>query len=252
MEGGFILIHRKLLDWEWYDDMKTTRLFMHLLLTANYKDYNWHGTIIKRGQVLISLRNLAFDSGLSLQAVRTAILKLKSTHELTHQTTHHFSIITIINYNTYQIQANKTTHQTTHQSTSQQHTINTPLYKEGKERKELKEDVSFSEDELFLCELLKEKILGNNPKAKIKNGAGWYKECRLLLTRDERTRAEVESVIRWSQDDKFWMGNILSMGKLRDKFDQLYVQMGRGKDMKHTEGVDIEKELQKKRMEDKK
>ena len=36
LEGGFILLHRSILRWEWYGDLNTARLFIHLLLTVNY------------------------------------------------------------------------------------------------------------------------------------------------------------------------------------------------------------------------
>jgi hypothetical protein len=34
--GGYIKLYRSLLKWEWYDDSNVFRVFMHLLLTANY------------------------------------------------------------------------------------------------------------------------------------------------------------------------------------------------------------------------
>lgn len=37
LEGGFILLHRSILRWEWYGDLNTARLFIHLLLTVNYE-----------------------------------------------------------------------------------------------------------------------------------------------------------------------------------------------------------------------
>ena len=43
LTGGFIKIHRSLLEWEWYQDTNTKTVFIHLLLTANYKDKNWKG-----------------------------------------------------------------------------------------------------------------------------------------------------------------------------------------------------------------
>lgn len=52
--GGYIKIWRSLLDWEWYDDANTLRVFLHLLLTANHEDGEWHGMIIRRGQVVTS------------------------------------------------------------------------------------------------------------------------------------------------------------------------------------------------------
>lgn len=37
LEGGFILLHRSILRWEWYGDLNTARLFIHLLLTVNLR-----------------------------------------------------------------------------------------------------------------------------------------------------------------------------------------------------------------------
>ena len=49
MDGGFIKIDRGILDWEWYSDINTTRLFIHLILKANWKDGRFQGQEIKRG-----------------------------------------------------------------------------------------------------------------------------------------------------------------------------------------------------------
>lgn len=52
-----------------------------------------------------------------------------------------------------------------------------------------------------------------------------YKKCinpiRLLLTNDNRTIEELQSVYKFLQTDSFWMGNIQTTEKLREKFDQL-------------------------------
>ena len=74
--------------------------------------------------------------------------------------------------------------------------------------------------------LLKDLILQNNPKAKITDSQlkNWYKEVRLMVERDNRTLEEIEFVITKSQNDPFWKENILSMGKLRKKFDQLWIK----------------------------
>ena len=38
---GFIALQRKVLEWEWYNDIPTKTLFIHILLKANFKDKNW-------------------------------------------------------------------------------------------------------------------------------------------------------------------------------------------------------------------
>jgi hypothetical protein len=42
-----------------------------------------------------------------------------------------------------------------------------------------------------------------------------------MLRLDGRTPEQVAKLIRWVQQDEFWMANILSMDTLREKFDQL-------------------------------
>jgi hypothetical protein len=42
-----------------------------------------------------------------------------------------------------------------------------------------------------------------------------------MLDRDGRTEDQIHRAIDWCQDDEFWRANILSMPKLREKYDQL-------------------------------
>lgn len=100
--NGFIVINRKILKWEWYQDTNTVRLFLHLLLIANWEDKRWQGIEIRRGQVVTSRRHLAKDTGLSEQQVRTSLNKLILTNEITKTTTNKFTLITINNYKKYQ------------------------------------------------------------------------------------------------------------------------------------------------------
>ena len=104
---GFIQIHRKILEWEWYDDINTFKLFMHLLLTCNFKEAKWRGRIIRSGQKVTSLSHLANETCLSVQQVRTAIEKLKSTWEVTHESTSDYTILTLNNWATYNTPSNK-------------------------------------------------------------------------------------------------------------------------------------------------
>jgi hypothetical protein len=80
--------------------------------------------------------------------------------------------------------------------------------------------------------LLKQRVLENNAGARIteKQIVKWAHEAELMLTRDHRTFEEVALLIEWSQRDSFWKTNILSMGKLREKFDQLALKRNAEKD----------------------
>lgn len=108
--SGWIKLHRGLLKWEWYDDIPTKVLFLHLLLSANHEDGCWHGNIVKRGQFITGRIALSKQTGLTQRQIRTALTKLKSTNEVAIKTTSQFSVITICNYEKFQEQpTNETT-----------------------------------------------------------------------------------------------------------------------------------------------
>lgn len=100
--NGYIKIHRKFLDWEWYKDEHTCRVFLHCLLMANWKDGRFMGHEIPRGSFVSSFPQMAEQTDLSVQNVRTAVKHLKLTGELTVKSYSKFSIFTVVNYCLYQ------------------------------------------------------------------------------------------------------------------------------------------------------
>ena len=93
---------RRFLDWEWYSDNNMVRLFLHLLLKANFEDKRWRGMEVKRGQLVTSLETLKSEIRLSTRTLRTCIERLEKTGEIDKQTTSQYSIITICKYDDYQ------------------------------------------------------------------------------------------------------------------------------------------------------
>jgi len=132
METGYIKLFRLLLEWEWYHDANTMRLFIHLLLKANFIDKKWQGIQIKRGQVLTSLDSLSKELHLSPQQIRTSISKLISTNEITNQSTSSNRLITVVSYDNYQ-QDNK---QDNKQATNEQQTSNKRATTTNNDKKE--------------------------------------------------------------------------------------------------------------------
>ena len=124
--AGFIKIHRKLLEWGWYDDSAVKSVFLHLLLTANFKQTEYHGRVIERGQAVFGRESLASALGLSSQQVRTALSKLKSTGEILIESFNKFSVATIPNYEIYQGDDQPTNNQqiTSNQPTNNQQITN--------------------------------------------------------------------------------------------------------------------------------
>lgn len=103
MCNGWIKLHRKILDWEWYNDTNVVRLFVHFLLLANNTDKKWRGIDIYKGQLVTSVAALSEQLGLSTKQIRISIDKLKRTNEIAIKTTNKFTLVTVCKYEDYQL-----------------------------------------------------------------------------------------------------------------------------------------------------
>ena len=127
---GYIKIHRKIMEWEWYKSPSTGYLFIFLILSANFAEQRFMGKKIKRGQFVTSLATIAQKTGLSVQQVRTGIKHLISTNEITNDSYRTYRIITVVNYDEYQM--------STKELTNEQQTANKPLTNEQQQYKNTK------------------------------------------------------------------------------------------------------------------
>lgn len=98
----YIKLSRKILDWEWYGDANTCRLFIHMLLKANWKDGRFQGVDVPRGSFVSSIAKLSAETSLSVREVRTALSHLEQTGEVTHKGQAKYSVFTVKNYSLYQ------------------------------------------------------------------------------------------------------------------------------------------------------
>ncbi len=120
---GYISLWRSITKWQWYTEVNTCKLFIHLLIRANRTRTEWRGIVVERGSLITSRQHLAVETGLSEQSVRTALNNLKKTHEITSKSTSRYSIITLKNYDFYQ-EPNQQRHS---EITSNQPATNQPL-----------------------------------------------------------------------------------------------------------------------------
>lgn len=102
LENGYIKIHRKLCNWRWFKDDNTFRVFMYILLQANYEPHDFENITVDRGQFVTSYPNLSFGTGLTIRQVRTAINHLISTGEVTASKYPKYTVYTVVNYDEYQ------------------------------------------------------------------------------------------------------------------------------------------------------
>ncbi len=105
MKDGYIKLYRKLTEWEWYDDIPTCRLFVHLLLSANFEETVWRGIRVGRGQYLTTQVALRRETGLSEMRIRRALRNLINSDSVRTSVSGKKTIVTLCNYESYQAQS---------------------------------------------------------------------------------------------------------------------------------------------------
>jgi hypothetical protein len=86
-------------------------------------------------------------------------------------------------------------------------------------------------DAYRLAAHLRDAILAHKPDARVPRDSQalqvWARSTDALLRIDKREMATALRVVDWATTDSFWQANILSPGKLREKFDALELQIKR-------------------------
>ena len=99
----YIKLSEKILNWEWFTDGNMLKVWIYLLVNAQqFEDGRYRGVELRTGQVITGRKEISRETGLSEQQVRTCLNKLKSTNEITIETTNQYSLITILKYDKYQ------------------------------------------------------------------------------------------------------------------------------------------------------
>ena len=134
--GGYIRLHRQILKWEWWCNPNTFRMFIYLLLKANYCDLKFEGKVIQRGQLVTSIPKLAQETALTPRQVRVTLDHLKLTGEVTDTYTSKYRIITVVNYDKYQNDDRQDGNQMTgeRQANDRQVTASKEINKDNKEK----------------------------------------------------------------------------------------------------------------------
>lgn len=145
MNRDYIKLNRSILEWEWYQNINTCRLFIHMLLKANWKEGKFEGMEVPRGSFISSYPRLADECGLTVNELRTALKHLISTGEITVKPHSKYSVFTVKNYSLYQelnSQATGDSQSDNRQCTDNAQPINSQLttIEEKKEEKEGKKE----------------------------------------------------------------------------------------------------------------
>lgn len=100
-DKGFVKLNRSIKDKPWYGDNGTMRMYITLLINAAWRDLDYDGMTLHKGQYVTSIAKLGEMCGLTIRQTRTALSHLKATKDITVQTTAKYSIVTLNSYDVH-------------------------------------------------------------------------------------------------------------------------------------------------------
>lgn len=250
INGGWIQLHRQTITSDVFSDPELYRLWSLVLFKANFKagDFTYEGEEIhlRAGQFLTGRKALSADYNKNLSPKfvvnestlwsRLAKLEKMGSIKIDPAPSRKYSIVTVLNWETYQ----------TDQKAEEDLGDEDPPEENKEESLEMSEFIKAGEEiapapkvdkpkkgkrvyqkgdpEYYLAGYLYYWMLQNNENAKEPNPQKWSDIFRLMIERDNRDPEEIKHIIHWSQNNDFWMNNILSPEKLRKQYDTLYMQ----------------------------
>lgn len=89
--------------------------------------------------------------------------------------------------------------------------------------KKVNASLVFSDEDIQTANWMFKLIQGINPGHKTPSFEKWASDIRLMRERDSRSDPEIRRLFAAANRDSFWQKNILSPGKLREKWDKLVI-----------------------------
>ncbi|MDR4509583.1 MAG: hypothetical protein MRJ65_15375 [Candidatus Brocadiaceae bacterium] len=227
--NGWIKMHRKTISSRVFRNEGLFKVWAWCLLKANHKP-SWitlqtgrgeSEVYVDAGQFIFGRHTAARELGMAESTVRNRMKKLKKLGNLDIQRDRHYSLITIVNWETYQMQEIKEDSKEDNQRTGKGQAKDT----NKNDKNEKKNIYPPDSHECRLADLLLQRIIDRLPNYKRPDIQKWARSIDLMIRRDNRHPAEIEKVIDWCQSDDFWQSNILCTEKLRKKYDQLISKM---------------------------
>ena len=241
---GHIRLYRKIFRWEWYKDINTCRLFIHMLLKANWQEEKFRGTTVPRGSFVSSYPRLAEECGLTINELRTALRHLKSTGEITVETNNKYSIFTVKNYCKYQ----DINSQDYSQSTGGAQSINSLLTTIKEYKKERNINNIITKDDNIICSEPEKSAPSPSGIQLILNDKTFYDVPmdKLALWREAYPAVDIEQEL---QKMRAWLDSNPTRRKTRKGIDRFInnwlaksQDSGRGRNLKGGDNAYVEKE----------
>jgi len=219
MHRGYIKDWRKSLDHPLYKKPLIWHFWGYCLKKASHKnrDLFLGGKVvsIKKGSFVFGRKKASEETGLTERQIRTALKHLQKLQNLTIKTTNKYSIVSIINWDTYQLDENKNDQQNDQLPTSYR-----PATDHRQECKELKNDKNTDKIKNFVREFASYiSSVHKNKAPKVTNSLISQSADTVdkLIRIDGFTLDYIKSVCRWAVKDDFYCTNFFSLAALRKK-----------------------------------
>lgn len=126
---GWIRIHRKLIESTWFNKSEYVHLWLYLLLKANHKDREVfignEKVLVKRGQVLTSRNKLSEVVHIQESKIYRILKCFENEQQIEQHKTKKYTVITILNYDTYQQNEQVNEQQMNNKRTTDEQSMNT-------------------------------------------------------------------------------------------------------------------------------
>lgn len=103
MDGNWIKINRQILDSNVFEDAKTFKVFMWILLNANYKKRTLlNGLTLKAGQLCTSRERIATACNMHTSSVSRVLMRLQRCNSIDKKANSRGTVIEVINWGVFQ------------------------------------------------------------------------------------------------------------------------------------------------------
>jgi hypothetical protein len=192
MYRGYIKVWRKIADAGWLKNHKLCAFWLWCMIKASHKELDQivgsQTVHLIPGDFIFGRKKAAVELDMSEQEIRTILIFLKKSKNLTIKSTNKFSIISIINWNTYQGEEIEINQQINTPLTSNQPTTNQPLTtnKNEKHLKHLKN--TYTSDFLSFWDVYPRKVGKDAAWKAWKNRNGSLPEINIIITAIENQK----------------------------------------------------------------
>lgn len=140
---SWVKLHRKITEWEWYDDPVVKAVFLDFVILANRYPTKYRGYDLERGSCICGISATSKRLGISEQQFKTALKKLISTGEISKKATNKFTIVKVCNYDDYQLDLDDVQQTNNKQTTNKQQTSNKPVTTPKESKNKESKNISF-------------------------------------------------------------------------------------------------------------